>query len=62
MDNKDNLDKRCFGCDAYHERTYGTGYCSEWDTIVDIEDVCIDIKEGIVSSAANVAAQLSEKR
>ena len=55
--NKENLDKRCYGCNAYQERTYGTGYCSEWDTIVDIEDICIEIKEKLQTREIHAAAQ-----
>ena len=38
-------DKHCWECGAYQERTSGTGYCSEWDTIVDLTDQCIEKKE-----------------
>lgn len=34
--------KNCFDCSFYNERTSGTGYCSEWDTIVDFDDICIE--------------------
>ena len=32
----------CFECSSYHEKTAGTGYCSEWDTIVDFDDICLE--------------------
>ena len=38
-------DKHCFDCEAYHERTPGTGYCSEWDTIVSFDEICIEAIE-----------------
>lgn len=31
----------CCDCCFYHEKTTGTGYCSEWDTMVDYDDICI---------------------
>jgi len=41
----EKVDKYCFECNAYNERTLGTGYCYEWDTIVEIDDVCIETIE-----------------
>ena len=61
MGNRINLDKHCYGCNAYHERTCGTGYCSEWDTIVEIENICIDIKEMLALQEFNIATQVDEK-
>ena len=42
---KNKVDKHCFECNSYQERTAGEGYCSEWDTIVDLTDLCIEEKE-----------------
>jgi hypothetical protein len=48
------MDKHCFDCNAYQERTTGTGYCSEWDTIVDLKDLCIyEIEAQYISKAKN---------
>ena len=37
----------CCSCCFYHEKTTGTGYCSEWDTMVDYDDVCINEFESV---------------
>lgn len=42
---QNKADKHIYDCNSFMERTAGEGYCSEWDTIVDITDHCIAKKK-----------------